>query len=423
MNPKFRWAATGGALILTLATVPGGTARAGATPRPDPDVRVYKLRGTSAKGENRPFLGVEVREETRNNEGGARVVGVTDGSPAEKAGIQEGDVIVSFDGSPVRGPAMLTERIRAASPGDEVSVRVRRDGRNVDLTAELSEREDDVFMWKGMSPEALEHLEELEGHDLDPEQRAQLERELAETGEKLKELHLDLDELPEIDQRRLERQLHETGEKLREMHLEGKPGREIRVFASRRPLLGVELTETTPELRKHLGGTEDRGALVARVLDGSAAEKAGVRVGDLILAVNGEDIGDAGDLMRELHRNAGKTVELDVVRDGRTMHLRPALPQAQDGPRAYSWSSSDDDDDAEAEDDDDSGDDEDIDEDSWLAPVPPVPPMAPRAMQPPPRPSFALAPLAPVPPAPPLPPDAPAPPAPPAPPRARIVTL
>ena len=54
------------------------------------------------------FLGVSLEEETELDSGGARVTHVVDDSPAEKAGIEEGDVIVSFDGETIRGPVALT---------------------------------------------------------------------------------------------------------------------------------------------------------------------------------------------------------------------------------------------------------------------------------------------------------------------------
>lgn len=55
---------------------------------------------------------------------GAYVGAVAPGGPAEKAGIEAGDVVVAFDGDPVTSSAQLRDRIRARDPGDEVQVTV-----------------------------------------------------------------------------------------------------------------------------------------------------------------------------------------------------------------------------------------------------------------------------------------------------------
>ena len=75
------------------------------------------------------YLGVQLEEETEHPEGGARVTHVVDGSPADEAGIREGDIIVEFDGRVIRGPVGLTRRIHDSSPGDHTAIVVVRDGR------------------------------------------------------------------------------------------------------------------------------------------------------------------------------------------------------------------------------------------------------------------------------------------------------
>jgi Do/DeqQ family serine protease len=74
-------------------------------------------------------LGLDVTE-------GAVVPQVIEGSPAEKAGIQAGDVIVAVDGRPVRGAADLRNQVGLERPGARVRLEVWRDGkqRTVDVT-------------------------------------------------------------------------------------------------------------------------------------------------------------------------------------------------------------------------------------------------------------------------------------------------
>jgi len=63
-------------------------------------------------------------------------------------------------------------------------------------------------------------------------------------------------------------------------------------------------------------------------------------VGDLLLSVDGKDVSDFGELVGALDEKDGKTVDVELVRDGKTMHLQIALPAAEEdddeisGPRA-----------------------------------------------------------------------------------------
>ena len=72
--------------------------------------------------------------------GGVRISGVRPGSPADKAGLKGGDVIVRFAGVNVRTLEDLTFALRGRRPGDQVQVVVRRDGNEQPLQAVLEER-------------------------------------------------------------------------------------------------------------------------------------------------------------------------------------------------------------------------------------------------------------------------------------------
>jgi S1-C subfamily serine protease len=86
----------------------------------------------------------------------------------------------------------------------------------------------------------------------------------------------------------------------------------------------------TPELRRHLGGDGDTGVLVARVIEGSPADRGGIAVGDLIVSVAGSSIEDAGDISRALEDQAGRTLELGVIRDGRLVSLQVRIAESYD---------------------------------------------------------------------------------------------
>ncbi len=94
--------------------------------------------------------------------------------------------------------------------------------------------------------------------------------------------------------------------------------------------LGVELTELTPELRAHFGAGEDAGVLVGRVEEDSPAQRAGVRVGDVLTHVDGQEVGSSLDVLRQIRpRKDGEVVGLEVVRDGRVENLTATLAERE----------------------------------------------------------------------------------------------
>jgi membrane-associated protease RseP (regulator of RpoE activity) len=78
---------------------------------------------------------------------GVYVNEVVEGTPAEKAGLEEGDVITDVDGKLVLGPAALTEMIRDHEPGDKVELTYYRNGKKLSGTAELAARETRSFSY------------------------------------------------------------------------------------------------------------------------------------------------------------------------------------------------------------------------------------------------------------------------------------
>ncbi len=71
---------------------------------------------------------------------GVKLSGVGEGSPAEKAGLKGGDVVVGFAGRPIATIYDYTQSLGKASPGETVEIKVRRDGKEVVLKATLGSR-------------------------------------------------------------------------------------------------------------------------------------------------------------------------------------------------------------------------------------------------------------------------------------------
>ena len=72
--------------------------------------------------------------------GGVKLDGVSEGSPAEKAGLKEGDVIVKFAGKDVKDIESYMAAMAGSKPGDEVEIIVKRGGKETTAKAKLGSR-------------------------------------------------------------------------------------------------------------------------------------------------------------------------------------------------------------------------------------------------------------------------------------------
>jgi len=96
--------------------------------------------------------------------------------------------------------------------------------------------------------------------------------------------------------------------------------------AVRRGLLGVAVQDLTPELARALGTGNTDGAVVSRVDPGSAAAAAGLRPGDLIVAVNGRPVTGAGALRAHIGlMRVGTPLELELIRKGARIRLKSTV--------------------------------------------------------------------------------------------------
>jgi serine protease Do len=94
--------------------------------------------------------------------------------------------------------------------------------------------------------------------------------------------------------------------------------------------LGVNVQAITPELQKALGLESRAGGLVAQVLPGSPADKAGIQRGDVIVRFGGESIERMRDLPRAVaHRTPGEQVDVEVLRGGEHRTLRVKIEEQQ----------------------------------------------------------------------------------------------
>jgi serine protease Do len=250
------------------------------------DVMVLDGRGSE--------LGVMVSDlDSKATTGGVKIDEVHDNSPAEKAGIKSGDVVVEYDGERVRSARQFTRLIQETPEGRTVKIGLLRDGKrqSVDATPENS------AMTFSFNREPGAGSREPGGQEFSF-------RELPDFNFKFD------DRMP----RRFEYRLPE-GLRVPDP---GFP------FPSSRGRLGVSVQSITPELAEYFGA-KSGGALVSSVAKESAAAKAGVKAGDVITSINGRRVEDSDDLIRELEDAKGETT-IVVVRDKKEVTLKATPP-------------------------------------------------------------------------------------------------
>ena len=96
----------------------------------------------------------------------------------------------------------------------------------------------------------------------------------------------------------------------------------------KRGVLGVNIQTLTPDIAESLGLSKTQGALVSQVVDGSAAEKAGIKAGDVITAINGKPVKDAAALRNSIGMlRIGEKVDVSLVRDGKPRNVTAVVAE------------------------------------------------------------------------------------------------
>jgi serine protease Do len=304
-------------LTAILVLAPPISARAQQQPATPPAPAAPPVAFSStfyADGDN--FLGVHVEEVTRENMGsyglsggeprGVGVRSVVKGSPAERAGLREKDVIVRFDGEAVTSVRKLTRLIDESSPEHTARLTVLRGGSEQQVSATLGKPEGFV--------QALGRNNLLQGFDGEAARRLE-EQFRSDSGQT----------------RRRAEELGRSAEQLRKQYEElqrNNPGGYAFGFGAGRRI-GITTSALGPQLAEYFGVR--KGVLVNTVEENSPAAKSGLRAGDVIVEAEGEQIDESGDLTRALNRKESGEVTLSVYRDRkqRTLKVTPERRQPQ----------------------------------------------------------------------------------------------
>jgi serine protease Do len=249
-------------------------------PPAPPDVQVLLGPGFG-KGS---YLGVGVvdvdaeaaRELKLKEERGVKVSRVNEGSPAEKAGIKENDVILEFNGERVQSVEQFVRMVREVPAGRSVKMVVSRGGQTSTVTATVGDRKEVSREWE-----------------------TKFRRDMDKMRDEMKSQRFEF-RMPDMPQ------FHTTWRTSR---------------------LGVEAESLTPQLAEFFG--VKKGVLVRSVTKDSPAEKGGVKAGDVIVKVDGEEVDSPNDIAAKLRGIEGsKGVPVIVVRNRSEMALQVVIDAA-----------------------------------------------------------------------------------------------
>jgi S1-C subfamily serine protease len=104
-------------------------------PKPQPTPKKEEPKPSASS--KRPYLGIIIEEREKE---GVVITDVREGSPAAKAGVQKGDVLVKINDKPAKTEESLREALAASKVGDELSLTVSREGKETTIKVVLEER-------------------------------------------------------------------------------------------------------------------------------------------------------------------------------------------------------------------------------------------------------------------------------------------
>jgi serine protease Do len=220
------------------------------------------------------FLGVGVAEVDAERakalklkeERGVEITNIEEGSPAAKAGLQKGDVVLEFNGQRVEGTEQFVRLVRETPAGREIKLSVNRGGAAQTVTATVEKRK----------------LAGRSGSFVMP---------------RIPDFHIQMPDIPRA------------------------------MMSWRSPMLGIEAESVDSQLAEYFGVKE--GVLVRSVVKASAAEKAGLKAGDVITKVDTAKVSSPREITNAIRSKQGGTFPLTLVRDRKETTLNVTLEEAR----------------------------------------------------------------------------------------------
>lgn len=233
----------------------------------------------------RGWLGVTIGEA---EEGKVQIISIERESPAELAKLKEGDIVLRIGGKRIVDAEVLASEIRKRKPGQDVIIEIQRDGKTMKVKVKLGEYPE----------KEIKREFELKFPQLFPPKTP---------------LSPKIPKVPEPPRIKL------------------FPEKYSRIWETRK-YIGVYLEELNRELSEHFGVEEGRGLIVSKVSKDSPAEKAGLKVGDVIVKADGgrvEAISDLSELIKD--KKKGEKIKIEFLRNKRRMKLDIEVEEQERG--------------------------------------------------------------------------------------------
>jgi len=258
------------ALFVTALAMPA----AGGDPQPETPATPHPPAHMYAPG--RSYLGVDIQDVTKDRvsalklkeERGVEITMVDADAPAGKIGLREHDVILQFNDTAVESEEQLRRLIRETPPGRTITLGISRDGAPMKVSVQLAEHNKVVA--ESAPRIVVPRIQQFPRNGMD---------------------------FPQI---------------------------QIQPYAT---VLGAQTENLTRQLGDFFGVKNGEGILVRSVEKGSAAEKAGLKAGDVIIRADNEKLTDRSDLTQILRKHhSGGPLNLVVVRDKHEQPITVTLP-------------------------------------------------------------------------------------------------
>jgi serine protease Do len=218
------------------------------------------------------FLGVGVAEVDTERakalklkeERGVEITNIEEGSPAAKAGLQKGDVVVEFNGQRVEGTEQFVRLVRETPAGRQIRLSVSRGGVAQTVAATVEKRKLTTHSGGFVMP-------------------------------RIPNVHIQMPDIPTA------------------------------MMSWRSSMLGIEAESVDSQLAEYFGVKE--GVLVRSVVKASAAEKAGLKAGDVITKVDAAKVSSPREITNAIRSKQGGTFPLTLVRDRKETTLNVTLEE------------------------------------------------------------------------------------------------
>ena len=211
---------------------------------------------------------------------GAVINDIINDSPADEAGLREDDVIIDINGSAVSDQMDVTRAVRKSKPGDKMTLTIMRGDKKMDITVTLASEPDRMTTRNRGRHFAMPSMPPMP----------------------------PVPPIPNFNW----------------------------VSNDDGGMIGITMTPLTEHLGDYFGVKDGEGALITEVLKGATAEKAGLKAGDVIIAVDGDQVYDVSDVAKAVgDKDVDESVKITIIRDKKQMELSVVVADDDRSPRRW----------------------------------------------------------------------------------------